>query len=100
MPTRRGKSVGLLVLHLQIPGCRSLKEKRSRLKPLLARLHKEFNVSAAEIDDLDSWQSAQIACALVSNDSAFTQRALQAVVEWVNTHWLDLEVENDTLEIL
>ncbi len=99
MPTHHSKSIGLLVLHLRIPGCSSLKEKRSRLKPLLARLHKEFNVSAAEIDDLDSWQSAQIACALVSNDAAFTQRALQAVVEWVETHWLDLEVENDTLEI-
>jgi len=94
------KSVGILVLHLRIPGCRSLKEKRSRLKPLLARLHKEFNISAAEIDDLDSWQSAQIACALVSNDRAFTQGALQAVVEWVEKHWLDLEVENDILEIL
>ncbi|OQY29775.1 MAG: hypothetical protein B6243_10930, partial [Anaerolineaceae bacterium 4572_5.2] len=38
-------SLGLLTLHIQISGCSSLKEKRGRLKPLLARLHREFNVS-------------------------------------------------------
>jgi hypothetical protein len=100
MSTHSGTSIGLLTLQLRIPGCRSLKEKRSRIKPLLARLHKEFNISTAEIGALDSWQSAQIACAMVSNDSAFTQRAFQSVVEWVETHWPDLEVENDTLEIM
>jgi hypothetical protein len=99
MSTHSNTSIGLLLLKLQIPGCRSLKEKRSRLKPLIARLHKEFNISTAEIDNLDSWQSAQIACALVSNNPAYTQRALQSVVEWVETHWPDLEIENDTLEI-
>jgi uncharacterized protein YlxP (DUF503 family) len=43
-------SLGLLTIHLHLPGCASLKEKRGRLKPLLTRLHREFNISAAEID--------------------------------------------------
>jgi uncharacterized protein len=98
--THSSTSIGLLILRLRIPGCHSLKEKRSRLKPLLARLHKEFNISSAEIDDLDSWQTARIACVLVSNDAAFNQRALQAIVEWVETHWLDLEVEDDFQELI
>ncbi|MBS3752567.1 MAG: DUF503 family protein, partial [Anaerolineales bacterium] len=29
--------IGLLTLHLRIPGCASLKEKRSQIKPLVAR---------------------------------------------------------------
>ncbi|MCJ7708279.1 MAG: DUF503 domain-containing protein, partial [Anaerolineales bacterium] len=41
--------VGALTLELRLPGCSSLKQKRSRLKPLLAALHREFNLSAAEI---------------------------------------------------
>jgi uncharacterized protein len=93
-------SVGLLILHLMIPGCTSLKEKRSRLKPLLARLHREFNVSAAEYDRMNAWQEAVIACALVSNEQAHTQRALQQVVRWIEKNWPDITVINDQLEML
>jgi uncharacterized protein len=93
-------SVGLLVLHLHLPGCTSLKEKRSRLKPLLARLHREFNVSAAELDRLDAWQESVIGCALVSNQSDHTQRALQNVARWVENTWHDVTVVDDKLELL
>lgn len=91
--------IGLLTLHLNLPGCKSLKEKRSRLKPLLARLHREFNISVAEIDQNDSWQSAVIACAMVSNDSNHIERSLQRVREWIETSWLDVFIESDRLEI-
>jgi uncharacterized protein YlxP (DUF503 family) len=92
--------VGHLTLPLAIPGCASLKEKRSRLKPLLARLTREFNLSAAEIDQQDVWQSALVQCALVSNDAVHLQRSLQKVVNWIETNWLDLEVEDDRIELL
>ena len=39
-----------LTIHLHLPACSSLKEKRGRIKPLMARLHREFNVSVAEMD--------------------------------------------------
>jgi hypothetical protein len=90
----------LLTLHIHLPGCASLKEKRSRLKPLLARLHREFNVSAAEVDHQDVWQNAVIACALVSNDSAHTQRALQKVVSWLESSWPDVEVVEDQIDLV
>ena len=92
-------SVGLLTLQLSIPGCASLKEKRSRIKPLIARLRREFNVSVAEMERLDSWQEAVIGCTLISNDPAQTQRSLQAVVSWIETYWPDLEVSNDEIEL-
>ena len=92
--------VGVLILELAIPGCGSLKEKRGRLKPLLARLHKEFNVSAAEVDLLDVWQSAVIAVAVVSNSSKHNQQALQKIANWVEQDWRDLDVVNDQIEIL
>jgi uncharacterized protein YlxP (DUF503 family) len=91
--------VGLLTLHLQIPGCTSLKEKRSRLKPLLARLHREFNISAAEMDHLDTWQEAVVACALVSNDARHLQSALQKITVWVETYWPDVSLIDDQLEM-
>ena len=93
-------SIGLLILHLQLPGVTSLKEKRSRIKPLLARLHKEFNVSAAEIDRLDAWQETVIACTLVSNDHGYTQRALQQVLEFTERNWPDLLVLDYRIELI
>ncbi len=93
-------AVGLLTLHLQIPGCTSLKEKRSRLLPLLSRLHREFNVSAAEVESLDAWGEAIVACVMVSNSPRHTQRALQKVANWVEANWFDLDVVQENIEIL
>jgi uncharacterized protein YlxP (DUF503 family) len=93
-------SLGLLTLHIHIPGCSSLKEKRRRLKPLLTRLHREFNISVSEIDHHDVWQSATIACALVSTDKSHTQRSLQKIINWVETHWPDISLVDDQIELI
>ena len=93
-------SLGILTLHIELPGSRSLKEKRGRLKPLLTRLHREFNISTAEIGYQDAWSSALIACALVSNSNGHTQRALQSVVVWVEHNWPDVTVLDDKIEII
>ncbi len=93
-------ALGVLTLQIKIPGCKSLKDKRSRIKPLLTRLHRKFNISVAEIDHHDAWQSAVIACALVSNSANHTQRALQCVVEWVESYWPDITVVDDRIEII
>ena len=93
-------SIGLLTLHLRFPGCASLKEKRSHLKPLLARLHRQFNISVAEIGAQDSWTEAIVACALVSNAGVQTRRALQEVVRWTEHHFPDIEILEDRLELI
>ena len=92
--------IGLLTIHLHLPGCASLKEKRGRLKPLLNRLHREFNVSVAEMDRQDMWQEAVIACALVNSDTAQVQRSLQTVAYWVKGNWPDGDVIDEKIEII
>ena len=92
--------IGVLSLHLYLPGCTSLKEKRGRLKPLLARLHREFNVSVAEMGLQDTWQEAVIACAMVGNDSAHLGQSLQSVAKWVHAHWEDGQVLDEKIEII
>ncbi len=91
--------VGYLTLHLHIPGCRSLKEKRGRLKPLIHRLHREFNVSVAEMDRQDAWQEAVLACVLVNSSTEHIQRSLQALVRWVEANWPEGTVVDDRLEL-
>ena len=93
-------TIGILTLQIHLPGCSSLKEKRSRLKPLLARLHKEFNVSVAEVGHQDVWQDSVIACAVVSNDHKHTQRVLQKVAKWVDTSWPDVDVVSEEIELI
>lgn len=90
---------GVLTLYLYLPGCSSLKEKRSRLRPVISRLHREFNISVSEIDQQDIWQNAVIACAMITSDSGQTQRSLMKVTQWLEKNWLDIEVVNDTLEL-
>jgi uncharacterized protein YlxP (DUF503 family) len=92
--------VATLTVELRLPGCASLKQKRSRLKPLLARLHREFNVSAAEIDHNDSHRTSVIACAVVSNDARHVQRLLAGIPRWIETHRPDLQVIDDQITLL
>jgi uncharacterized protein len=93
-------TIGLLTLHLLLPGCTSLKEKRSRIKPVLARLHREFNVSTAELDLLDKWQESVLACVMVSNDRGYTQSALATVKDFLASHWPELEILEDHIELI
>ena len=92
-------AIGLLTLHIQLPGCKSLKEKRSRLKPLLARLHRQFNISAAELDFQDTWQEALIGCAALSNAPLHSQQLLQQVAGWVEQNWPDIQVIDQHIDL-
>jgi uncharacterized protein len=92
--------IGLLTVHLHLPACASLKEKRGRIKPLIARLHREFNVSVAEVDLLDKWQETVIACAMVGNERGHLESALQGVAKWVEGNWPDGDVIEEKIEII
>ncbi len=89
-----------LTIHLHLPGCTSLKEKRGRIKPLIARLHREFNISVAEMDLNDHWQEALITCAMVGNDAAQLQRSMQSVAKWVEANWEDGQIIDERIELV
>jgi uncharacterized protein len=89
-----------LTIHLHLPTCASLKEKRGRIKPLLARLHREFNVSVAEMDLQDKWQEAVIVCAMVGNERGHLESALQDVAKWIERNWPDGDVIKEKVEII
>jgi uncharacterized protein YlxP (DUF503 family) len=91
--------VATLTIHLHLPACSSLKEKRGRIKPLIARLHREFNLSAAEMDLQDQWQETVIVCAMVGNGRAHLESALQNVAKWVEGSWTDGDVIEQRIEV-
>jgi uncharacterized protein len=93
-------SIGILTLHLFLPDCKSLKDKRSRLKPLLARLHREFNISAAEIDLLDHWRESIVVCTIVSNDKIHNEQVLQKIIVFTENHFEDLQILKQGIELI
>ncbi|MCB9451719.1 MAG: DUF503 domain-containing protein [Anaerolineaceae bacterium] len=79
--------IGLCQIEMHLPGVASLKEKRSILKSMLARIHNTFNVSAAETGHHDVWQSAEIALAIVSNSNVHNQQVLNRILEWIENNY-------------
>ena len=92
--------IGTLTIHLHLPACSSLKEKRGQIKPLIARLHREFNISVAEMDRQDQWQEAVLVCAMVGNGRGHLESALQNVARWVEGNWTDGDVIEQRIEII
>ena len=84
-------------IRLAIPGCRSLKEKRSVLKPLLLRLRDKFGVCAAEVGHHDAWESAVVGVATIGNEApeldAFLSRVLEDVGRGRRAAVVDLRKE-------
>ena len=63
---------------LHLPGCHSLKEKRSVIRPLTSALRQRCNVSVAETAQQDTWQRAEIACAAIGSDRRVVEETLRA----------------------
>lgn len=62
---------------LHLPGCHSLKEKRSVIRPLTSALRQRCNVSVAETAHQDAWQRAEIACAAIGSDRRVVEETLR-----------------------
>ncbi len=91
-------SLSLLTLELEIPGCKSLKEKRSILQPLIAHLRKLFNVSVSEIAHQDSWDRAGLGLTIVSNDGRYNQKVLAEILNFISEHFVNVNVVQSNIE--
>ncbi len=69
--------VAVLRLVLHLPGCRSLKEKRATIQPLLRVARQRFEVAAAEIGEQEAHGRAVLAFAVVSGSSRHAHAHLQ-----------------------
>ena len=50
-------NVGVCRIDLELPGSRSLKDKRRAVRSIVDRVRSRFNVAIAEVDRNDSWQA-------------------------------------------
>lgn len=76
-------NVGVLSIDLLLNDSGSLKDKRRVLRRLKDRIKNRFNISIAEIDDMDKWQKATLAIAAVSNDRKHLSGCLDSIVNFI-----------------
>ena len=75
--------VGICKITLRIPENQSLKQKRQVVKSVIDRVKNRFNVAIAEIDALDSHQTAVLGAVTVSNDARHVNRVLSHLVNFI-----------------
>jgi len=68
--------VGALELDVLLGDVRSLKEKRSLVRPVIAELRRRFEVSVSEAGHLDLHRRALIGVAVVAPDAEHVQEVL------------------------
>lgn len=76
--------VGYGIINLRIPESGSLKSKRSVLNRILRRAQNEFNVSIAETGRLDNYQFAEIAFAVVGNESRYINGKVDHLLRFID----------------
>lgn len=91
--------IAACTIELYLPGVRSLKEKRSILKPMLLQLRRRFEVASAEIEHQDRWQSAAIAVVAVANETRHVYTVLENAVHWIEDEYRDLEITAWRIEL-
>jgi hypothetical protein len=70
--------IGWMEFYLLLGDVRSLKQKRSIIRPVIAELHRRFAVSAAETGSQDLYRRAGIGVAVVSADRGHVVDVLDA----------------------
>jgi len=64
----------------------SLKDKRQICRSLIDRTRQRFNASVAEVDTQDIHQTLTIGVAVVSGDTAHSQRSLDEIIRFMEEH--------------
>ncbi len=77
--------VGIMRLVLEIPGARSLKDKRQVVRSFKERVRSRLGISIAEVDSNDKFQLATFGVAVVSSDASVCEEQLQHVTSMASS---------------
>lgn len=87
-------------IEFYLPGVSSLKEKRSIIKSMNARLRQQFNVAVAEIEHQDVWQSAVIGIVTVTNSTPHADQMLNRIIAWIEDNYPQATIVKQSTEII
>ena len=92
--------IGVVIIELHLPGAHSLKDKRSIVKSITSRINREFNVSCAEVEHQEVWQTAGIGAAVLSNSAVHAQQVLGSVLGWIERNRPDVQIVDHSIEMI
>ncbi len=90
--------LGVVRLVLEVPGSRSLKDKRRAVHQVRDRLRSRSNITVAEVGHLEDHRRAVLALAMVGNDTRVLRSSLDKVLYDVGT-WRNVLVVSRDIEI-
>ena len=77
--------VGTMVISLHAPWVHSLKEKRTIVKSICAKVGNKFNVSIAEVEAQDIHQTIVIGVACIANEVNQVDSVLDTIINFIET---------------
>ncbi len=75
--------IGVMRVKIMIGDATSLKDKRRVLLSLKSRIRERFEVSAAEVDEMDQHQIGVLGIAAVSNSGAHARQILDKIADFI-----------------
>jgi uncharacterized protein len=93
-----------LSVELHLPTCRSLKDRRAAVRPILDGARHRFRISAAEVGFQEKWQRARLGFAVVAANEGQATEVMDHVERFVwsfpevevgrmERHWLDADAD-------
>lgn len=70
------------------------------VRSLTERLRRQFNVAVAEVEEQDTWQTAVLGLAVVSNEAGHAQRQLDRILETIEETRLDAELVDRQVDVM
>jgi uncharacterized protein len=91
--------IGTGKVYLHANWVHSLKEKRMIVKSIMTKVQNKFNVSVAEVEDMDLHQSIVIGLACVSNSTKVSNSIIQSAINFIESN-TEAEVLDHQIEII
>ena len=76
-------TIGVARVTLHLETSHSLKDKRQVVRSITKRVRNQFNVSIAEVEDLDDARMATLALTCVSNSAPHVDEMMANVIEFI-----------------
>jgi len=92
--------VGTCIVKLRLPENGSLKGKRQVSRSIIEGVKNRFNVSIAEVEDQDLWQSLTLGISCVSNSAPHANEILSKAVNFIENNKFDAELIDYEIEII
>ena len=91
--------VGICTIKIHLFEVGSLKEKRHIVKSVIERVKARFNVSIAEVGEMDKWQLSEIGFSCVSNSRTHAEDILNKVIHFIEGDGR-FEISDWSLEVI